>query len=73
MDASGDVKTYYAAVDYIKPSARVFLVGITPSLLRWQMQITRRGALFMPESSILKHSRMLRVSARLLARHYVAI
>lgn len=30
MDASGDVKTYYAPFEYINPSARIVLVGITP-------------------------------------------
>ena len=30
MDASGDVKIYYAPFEYINPSARVVLVGITP-------------------------------------------
>ena len=30
MDASGDVKIYYAPFEYINPSARLVLVGITP-------------------------------------------
>ncbi len=30
MDASGDVKIYYAPFEYINPSARIVLVGITP-------------------------------------------
>lgn len=30
MDASGDVKIYYAPFEYINPSARIILVGITP-------------------------------------------
>ncbi len=30
MDASGDVKIYYAPFEYINPNARVVLVGITP-------------------------------------------
>jgi hypothetical protein len=30
MDASGDVKIYYAPFEHINPSARIVLVGITP-------------------------------------------
>jgi len=30
MDASGDVKIYYAPFEYLNPSARIVLVGITP-------------------------------------------
>ena len=30
MDASGDVKIYYAPFEYINPCARIVLVGITP-------------------------------------------
>lgn len=30
MDASGDVKIYYAPFEYINPDARIVLVGITP-------------------------------------------
>jgi len=30
MDASGPVKVYYAPFEYINPSARIVLVGITP-------------------------------------------
>lgn len=30
MDASGDVKIYYAPFEYMNPSARIVLVGITP-------------------------------------------
>jgi hypothetical protein len=30
MDASGDLKIYYAPFEYINPSARIVLVGITP-------------------------------------------
>lgn len=30
MDASGDVKIYYAPFEYINPGARIVLVGITP-------------------------------------------
>lgn len=30
MDTSGDVKIYYAPFEYINPSARIVLVGITP-------------------------------------------
>ena len=30
MDESGDVKIYYAPFEYINPSARIVLVGITP-------------------------------------------
>jgi len=30
MDASGDVKIYYTPFEYINPSARIVLVGITP-------------------------------------------
>ncbi|MFP5211759.1 MAG: hypothetical protein ACLGPL_00115, partial [Acidobacteriota bacterium] len=30
MDASGDVKIYYAPFEFINPAARVVLVGMTP-------------------------------------------
>ena len=30
LDASGSVKVYYAPFEYINPSARIVLVGITP-------------------------------------------
>jgi hypothetical protein len=30
MDASGDLKIYYAPLEYVNPSARIVLVGITP-------------------------------------------
>ena len=30
MDTSGSVKVYYAPFEYINPSARIVLVGITP-------------------------------------------
>jgi len=30
LDASGSVKIYYAPFEYINPSARIVLVGITP-------------------------------------------
>ncbi|WP_202594173.1 hypothetical protein, partial [Frateuria defendens] len=30
MDSSGDVQIYYAPFEYINPSARIVLVGITP-------------------------------------------
>ncbi|MEP7184443.1 MAG: hypothetical protein ABI767_01285 [Rhodanobacter sp.] len=30
MDASGDVKVYYSPFEYVNPSARIVLVGITP-------------------------------------------
>ena len=30
MDASGDLKIYYAPFEYINPSTRIVLVGITP-------------------------------------------
>jgi len=30
MDASGDVRIYYAPFEYVNPSARIVLVGITP-------------------------------------------
>src|SRR5690242_13492735 len=30
MDESGDVKIYYAPFEYLNPTARVVLVGITP-------------------------------------------
>ncbi len=42
MDASGDVKIYYVPFEYINPSARIVLVGITPGPI--QMVNANNGA-----------------------------